>query len=237
MLRIDGLSASYGSIQVLKRISIQVPKGQVVSIIGANGAGKTTLLKSISGLMKIQEGRVVYKEKDIAGLPANRIVGLGISQVPEGRQIFSHLSVQDNIHLGAYLYFKRRNRLEIQKRVESLYEIFPVLKDRTKQIAGTLSGGEQQMLAIARALMGKPELLLMDEPSMGIAPLILREIFDVIKELNESGTTILLVEQNAKAALKVAHHSYVIERGEIALEGLAKELLDNPKVKEVYLGG
>jgi branched-chain amino acid transport system ATP-binding protein len=237
MLRIDGLSASYGSIQVLKRISIQVPKGQVVSIIGANGAGKTTLLKSISGLMKIQEGRVVYKEKDIAGLPANRIVGLGISQVPEGRQIFSHLSVQDNIHLGAYLYFKRRNRLEIQKRVESLYGIFPVLKDRTKQIAGTLSGGEQQMLAIARALMGQPELLLMDEPSMGIAPLIVREIFDVIKELNESGTTILLVEQNAKAALKVAHHSYVLERGEIALEGLAKELLDNPKVKEVYLGG
>ncbi len=237
MLRIDGLSASYGSIQVLKRISIQVPKGQIVSIIGANGAGKTTLLKSISGLMKIQEGRVVYKEKDISGLPANRIVGLGISQVPEGRQIFSHLSVQDNIHLGAYLYFKRRNRLEIQKRVESLYEIFPVLKDRTKQIAGTLSGGEQQMLAIARALMGQPELLLMDEPSMGIAPLIVREIFDVIKELNESGTTILLIEQNAKAALKVAHHSYVLERGEIALEGLAKELLDNPKVKEAYLGG
>ena len=237
MLRIDGLSASYGSIQVLKGISIQVPKGKVVSIIGANGAGKTTLLKSISGLMKIKEGRVVYKEKDIAGLPANRIVGLGVSQVPEGRQIFSHLSVQDNIHLGAYLYFKRRNRLEIQKRVERLYDIFPVLKDRTKQIAGTLSGGEQQMLAIARALMGQPELLLMDEPSMGIAPLIVREIFDVIQQLNQSGTTILLVEQNARAALKVAHYSYVLERGEIVLEGLAKELLDNPKVKEVYLGG
>jgi branched-chain amino acid transport system ATP-binding protein len=237
MLRIDGLSASYGNIQVLKGISIQVPKGKVVSIIGANGAGKTTLLKSISGLIKIQEGRIVYKEKDIAGRPASRIVGLGISQVPEGRQIFSHLSVQDNIHLGAFLYFKRRNRLEIQKRVERLYEIFPVLKDRTKQIAGTLSGGEQQMLAIARALMGQPELLLMDEPSMGIAPLIVREIFDVIQQLNEAGTTILLVEQNAKAALKVAHHSYVLERGEIVLEGLAKELLDNPKIKEVYLGG
>lgn len=237
MLRIDGLSASYGSIQVLKGISIQVPRGKIVSIIGANGAGKTTLLKSISGLMKIKEGRIVYKEKDIAGLPANRIVGLGISQVPEGRQIFSHLSVQDNIHLGAYLYFKRRNRLEIEKRAERLYDIFPVLKDRTKQIAGTLSGGEQQMLAIARALMGQPELLLMDEPSMGIAPLIVREIFDVIQQLNQSGTTILLVEQNARAALKVAHHSYVLERGEIVLEGLAKELLDNPKVKEVYLGG
>ncbi len=237
MLQIDGLSASYGSIKVLKKISIKVPKGQVVSIIGANGAGKSTLLKSISGLIKINEGHIIYKEQDIAGLPANRIVGLGVSQVPEGRQIFAHLTVRDNINLGAYLYFKRRNRLDIKKRIEDIYQIFPVLEQRAKQIAGTLSGGEQQMLAVARALMGRPELLLMDEPSMGIAPLIVREIFNVIKQLNESGTTILLVEQNAKAALKVAHHSYVLERGEIVLEGLAKELLDNPKVKEVYLGG
>ncbi len=237
MLQIDGLSASYGSIQVLKKISIKVPKGQVVSIIGGNGAGKSTLLKSISGLIKINEGHIIYKEQDIAGLPANRIVGLGVSQVPEGRQIFAHLTVRDNINLGAYLYFKRRNRLDIKERIEDIYQIFPVLEQRAKQIAGTLSGGEQQMLAVARALMGRPELLLMDEPSMGIAPLIVREIFNVIKQLNESGTTILLVEQNAKAALKVAHHSYVLERGEIVLEGLAKELLDNPKVKEVYLGG
>jgi branched-chain amino acid transport system ATP-binding protein len=237
MLQIDGLSASYGSIKVLKKISIKVPKGQVVSIIGANGAGKSTLLKSISGLIKINEGHIIYKEQDIAGLPANRIVGLGVSQVPEGRQIFAHLTVRDNINLGAYLYFKRRNRLDIKERIEDIYQIFPVLEQRAKQIAGTLSGGEQQMLAVARALMGRPELLLMDEPSMGIAPLIVREIFNVIKQLNESGTTILLVEQNAKAALKVAHHSYVLERGEIVLEGLAKELLDNPKVKEVYLGG
>ena len=237
MLRIEGLNAAYESIQVLKNISLKVPKGKVVSIIGANGAGKSTLLKSISGLMKISKGNIFYKDKDIAGMPANRIVGLGISQVPEGRQIFGHLSVLDNIHLGAYLYFKRNNRLEIKQRVDRIYEIFPILETRSKQIAGTLSGGEQQMLAIARALMARPELLLLDEPSMGIAPLILREIFNVIQQLNESGTTILLVEQNARAALKVAHHSYVLERGEIVLEGLASELLDNPKVKEHYLGG
>jgi branched-chain amino acid transport system ATP-binding protein len=237
MLRVEGLNTTYGSIQVLKNVSLKVPKGKVVSIIGANGAGKSTLLKSISGLMKISKGSIFYKDKDIAGMPANRIVGLGISQVPEGRQIFAHLSVLDNIHLGAYLYFKRHNRLEIKERVDRIYEIFPILETRSKQIAGTLSGGEQQMLAIARALMARPELLLLDEPSMGIAPLILREIFNVIQQLNESGTTILLVEQNARAALKVAHHSYVLERGEIVMEGLAGELLHNPRVKEVYLGG
>jgi len=237
MLRIEGLNAGYDSIQVLKNVSLKVPKGQVVSVIGANGAGKSTLLKSISGLMKISKGSIFYKDKDISGMPANRIVGLGISQVPEGRQIFAHLSVLDNIHLGAYLYFKRNNHLEIKERVDRIYETFPILETRSKQIAGTLSGGEQQMLAIARALMARPELILLDEPSMGIAPLIVREIFNVIQQFNESGTTVLLVEQNARAALKVAHHSYVLERGEIVMEGLAGELLDNPKVKEVYLGG
>jgi branched-chain amino acid transport system ATP-binding protein len=237
MLRIEGLNAAYDSIKVLKNVSLKVPKGKVVSIIGANGAGKSTLLKSVSGLMKISKGRIVYKDKNIAGMPPNRIVGLGISQVPEGRQIFAHLSVLDNIHLGAYLYFKRSNRRDIKQRVDRIYEVFPILETRSKQIAGTLSGGEQQMLAIARALMARPELLLLDEPSMGIAPLIVREIFRVIQQLNESGTTVLLVEQNARAALKVAHHSYVIERGEIVMEGLAGELLHNPRVKEVYLGG
>jgi len=237
MLRIEELSASYNGIHVLKGISIRVPKGKVVSIIGANGAGKSTLLKSISGLMKINKGRILYKEQNIAGMPAHRIVRLGISQVPEGRQLFAHLTVRDNINLGAYHYFKRRNLVEIKSRIEQVYKMFPILEKRSKQIAGTLSGGEQQMLAIARALMGRPDLLLLDEPSMGIAPLILREIFNVIKQLNESGTTILLVEQNAGAALKVAHHSYVLERGEIVLEGLASELLNNPKVKEHYLGG
>jgi len=237
MLRIEGLNASYGSIRVLKDLSIQVPVGKVVSIIGANGAGKSTLLKSISGIMKINGGSILYKEQNIAGMPANRIVRLGISQVPEGRQIFAHLTVRDNINLGAYHYFKRSNRLEIKERIEHIYQMFPILEKRSKQIAGTLSGGEQQMLAIGRALMGRPELLLLDEPSMGIAPLVVRGIFNVIKQLNQSGVTVLLVEQNARAALKVAHHSYVLERGEIVLEGLAAELLDNPKVKEHYLGG
>ena len=237
MLTIDSLSAAYGSIRVLKEVSLKVPAGKVVSIIGANGAGKSTLLKCISGLMKSSTGRILYKDRNIAGMPANRIVGLGILQVPEGRQIFAHLTVLDNIKLGAYHYFKRSNRLEIKERMARVYEMFPILEKRSKQIAGTLSGGEQQMLAIGRALMGRPELLLLDEPSMGIAPLIVREIFNVVKQLNESGTTVLLVEQNARAALKVAHHSYVMERGEIVLEGLAAELLDNPKVKEHYLGG
>ena len=237
MLTIDSLSAAYGNIRVLKEVSLKVPAGKVVSIIGANGAGKSTLLKCISGLMKSSTGRILYKDKDIAGMPANRIVGLGILQVPEGRQIFAHLTVLDNIKLGAYHYFKRSNRLEIKERMARVYEMFPILEKRSKQIAGTLSGGEQQMLAIGRALMGRPELLLLDEPSMGIAPLIVREIFNVVKQLNESGTTVLLVEQNARAALKVAHHSYVLERGEIVLEGLAAELLDNPKVKAHYLGG
>ncbi|MEA3416604.1 MAG: ABC transporter ATP-binding protein [Thermodesulfobacteriota bacterium] len=237
MLRIEGLNASYGSIRVLKDLSIHVPVGKVVSIIGANGAGKSTLLKSISGIMKINGGSILYKEQNIAGMPANRIVRLGISQAPEGRQIFAHLTVRDNINLGAYHYFKQSNRIEIKERIERIYQMFPILKKRSKQIAGTLSGGEQQMLAIGRALMGRPELLLLDEPSMGIAPLVIREIFNVIKQLNQSGVTILLVEQNARAALKVAHHSYVIERGKIVLEGLASELLDNPKVKEHYLGG
>ena len=237
MLKIEGLCAAYNRIQVLKKVAIQVPKGEVVSIIGANGAGKSTLLKAISGLMKTEKGRIVYKDRDIAGLPASRIVGLGISQVPEGRQIFSHLSVLDNIHLGAYLYFKPKNRHEIDEKVREIYEIFPVLGKRSKQIAGTLSGGEQQMLAVARALMARPELLLLDEPSMGIAPLIVREIFQVIQRLNENGTTVLLVEQSARAALKISDHSYVIERGEIVLEGSARELLHNPKVKEFYLGG
>ena len=237
MLVIEGLNAAYDNIRVLRNVSITVPKGKVVSIIGANGAGKSTLLKSISGLMKIKKGSIFYKNRNIAGMHANRIVGLGISLVPEGRQVFAHLSVLDNIRLGAYLYFKRNNRLEINERIHRIYEIFPILETRSKQIAGTLSGGEQQMLAIARALMARPELLLLDEPSMGIAPLVVREIFNVIEMLNESGTTVLLVEQNARAALKVADYSYVLESGEIVMEGLAGELLDNPKVKEVYLGG
>lgn len=237
MLRISNLKAFYDSIPALKGVSIDVPNGEVVSIIGANGAGKSTLLKSISGLMKSKEGDILFKDQDISVLPAHKIVSLGISQVPEGRQLFGHLTVQDNINLGAYLYYKRRNRSEIEGRIERVFHLFPILKRRGRQIAGTLSGGEQQMLAIARALMGRPQLLLLDEPSMGLAPLIVREIFSVISQLNQSGTTILLVEQNAKAALNIAQHACVLETGEIVLEGLAGELLDNPKVKQAYLGG
>jgi len=237
VLKTEGLTAYYDNIPALKSISINVPKGKVVSIIGANGAGKSTLLKAISGLIKSQGGRIIYKEKNIAGLLSNQIVGLGISQVPEGRQLFSHLTVQDNINLGAYLKFKRRHRHEINERIKEVFGMFPILEKRSKQIAGTLSGGEQQMLAIARALMGGPKLLLLDEPSMGLAPLIVKEIFEVIERLNQSGTTILLVEQNARAALKTADYAYVLETGELVLEGLAKDLSDNIKVKEAYLGG
>jgi branched-chain amino acid transport system ATP-binding protein len=237
MLKIEDLRAYYDNIPALKGISFEVADGKVVSIIGANGAGKSTMLKSISGLIKTQEGRILFKDRDIAGIAANKIVALGISQVPEGRQIFGHLKVLDNIKLGAYLYYKRRNQSEIEERIERMYALFPILKRRSQQVAGTLSGGEQQMLAIARALMAHPELLLLDEPSMGLAPLIVKEIFSVIKQLNQAGTTVLLVEQNAKAALNVADYACVIETGEIVLEGTAGELLDNPRVKEAYLGG
>ncbi len=237
MLKIEAISTFYDSITALKSVSLNVTAGMVVSIIGANGAGKSTLLKSVSGLIKTQSGSIVYKDQNIAGLPAHEIVRLGISQVPEGRQLFAHLTVMDNIYLGAYHYYKRGNRPEVEKRIQDIFELFPILEKRSGQIAGTLSGGEQQMLAVARALMGRPELLLLDEPSMGLAPLIVREIFSVIKRLNQAGTTVLLVEQNAKAALNVAHYAYVLGTGEIVIEGLAKDLLDNPKVKEAYLGG
>ncbi len=237
MLKIEAISTFYDSIVALKSVSLNVTAGMVVSIIGANGAGKSTLLKSISGLIKTQSGSIVYKDQNIAGLPAHEIVSLGISQVPEGRQLFTRLTVMDNIYLGAYHYYKRGNRPEVEKRIQDIFELFPILEKRSGQIAGTLSGGEQQMLAVARALMGRPELLLLDEPSMGLAPLIVREIFSVIKRLNQAGTTVLLVEQNAKAALNVAHYAYVLGTGEIVIEGLAKDLLDNPKVKEAYLGG
>jgi branched-chain amino acid transport system ATP-binding protein len=237
MLKIEAISTFYDSIAALKSVSLNVTEGMIVSIIGANGAGKSTLLKSVSGLIKTQSGSIVYKDQNIAGLPAHEIVRLGISQVPEGRQLFAHLTVMDNIYLGAYHYYKRGNRPEVEKRIKDIFELFPILEKRSGQIAGTLSGGEQQMLAVARALMGRPELLLLDEPSMGLAPLIVREIFSVIKRLNQAGTTVLLVEQNAKAALNVARHAYVLETGEIVIEGSAKDLLDNPKVKEAYLGG
>ncbi|MEJ2158712.1 MAG: ABC transporter ATP-binding protein [Desulfobacteraceae bacterium] len=236
MLTIKNLNVAYGKIPALKEISLDVRDGQVVSIIGANGAGKSTLLKAISGLIKDKRGQIIFNGREIAGMPANRIVGLGLSQVAEGRQIFAHMTIKDNIDLGAYLYYKRRNRAQIEERIDQIYTLFPILKRRAGQISGTLSGGEQQMLAIARALMTRPRLLLLDEPSMGLAPLIVKEIFSVIRELNTMGTTILLVEQNARAALQIADYGYVLETGRIVLEGEAGKLLDDHKVKAAYLG-
>ncbi len=237
MLRIEGLNAYYGNIQAIENVSIHVPRGKLVSIIGANGAGKSTLLKSVSGLIRKKNGCIRYKENDISSVPADRIVSLGISLVPEGRQLFVHLTVEDNLRLGAYHYYKDGTRSVVGENIRRAYQMFPILEKRSRQIAGTLSGGEQQMLSISRAFMARPELILLDEPSMGIAPLVVREIFNVVKILNDSGTTVLLVEQNAKAALKIAHYAYVLESGKVVLEGLPRELLNNPKVKEVYLGG
>ncbi len=237
MLEVRGLSAYYGAIHAVKGVSISVRDGQIVSIIGANGAGKTTLLRSISGLMTSKEGSIMYNDREISGLPPSEIVEIGICQVPEGRQIFAHLTVIDNLKLGAYLYFKRGNRAEIREQLEQVFTIFPILKQRPKQIAGTLSGGEQQMLAIGRALMSRPKLLLLDEPSMGLAPLVVMEIFRVIRELHQGGTTILLVEQNARAALRIASYGYVLETGEVVLEGETAGLLENADIKRAYLGG
>lgn len=237
MLEIENLSAGYGSIAAIKEVSLEVPEGRVVSIIGTNGAGKSTLLKAISGLNKQRSGRIIFNGRNIIDETANRIVASGLSQVAEGRQIFAHMTVEDNIHLGAYLYHKRSNREEIQSRIDQVYELFPILSKRAKQISGTLSGGEQQMLAIGRALMTRPKLLLLDEPSMGLAPIIVQEIFNTIERLNRLGMTILLVEQNARAALQIADFAYVLETGQVVLHGPAAKLLNDPKVKEAYLGG
>lgn len=236
MLELRGVNAFYGNIQALKNVSLTIPPGGMVTIIGANGAGKTTLLKSISGLIQSKSGSITYEGTEISSLPPVKIVSLGISQVPEGRQLFTHLTVLDNLHLGAYLYYSNRTKAEIQNRLEWIYRIFPLLKIRTKQLAGTLSGGEQQMVAIARALMSRPKLLILDEPSMGLAPMLVAEILRVIKSLNDQGTTILLVEQNARAALHIARYGYVMETGTVAIEGLAADLLADEKVRHAYLG-
>lgn len=236
MLDIKNLYVAYGNITALSGISLHVPEGKVVSIIGANGAGKSTLLKAVSGLLKTVSGQIRFNGQNIAGMRADRIVGLGLSQVAEGRQIFAHMSVEDNILLGAYLHHKRHSRADIDVRIEHVYSMFPILKRRAKQISGTLSGGEQQMLAIGRALMTRPKLLLLDEPSMGLAPLIVKEILEITTTLNAMGTTILLVEQNAAAALRIADYGYVLETGRIVLQGEASMLLDDAKVKAAYLG-
>jgi len=237
MLEIRNLKAFYGGVTALRGVNLRLDERAVVSIIGANGAGKTTLLKSISGLIRSKEGRIVFRKLEIQQAEPGRIVRLGISQVPEGRQIFYHLTVEDNLDLGAYIHYKRKNLTEIRARKEEIYGLFPVLRERLPQIAGTLSGGEQQMLAIARAMMAQPLLLLLDEPSMGLAPLFVREIFRVLVDLNRRGATILLVEQNARAALQIAQYAYVLETGTVTMEGPACQLLQDERIKKAYLGG
>lgn len=232
LLQVDNIEVYYGVIKALKGISFEVNKGEIVALIGANGAGKTTILHTVTGLLKPKTGKIVYNDTDITKTPAHKIVTMGMAHVPEGRRIFSQLSVLDNIKLGA---FTRKDKDEIEETLKYVYERFPRLEERKNQIAGTLSGGEQQMLAMGRALMSKPDFILMDEPSMGLSPLLVSEIFDIIKVINESGTTVLLVEQNAKKALSIADRAYVLETGTIALSGDAKDLMNDESVKKAYL--
>lgn len=234
MLVVKDIEVYYGAIHALKKLSVKVEQGTIVTLIGANGAGKSTTLKTISGLTRPKTGHIVFKDEDITRTPPEKIVGRGISQVPEGRRIFAAMSVIENLEMGAFL---RKDKAKIDADIEMVFTRFPRLKERRKQTAGTLSGGEQQMLAIGRALMARPALMLMDEPSMGLAPLLVKEIFEIIKDINEQGTTILLVEQNAHMALSIADYAYVIETGEIVLQGSASELMHSEEVKKAYLGG
>jgi len=237
MLRIRSVTTSYSNIRALNNVSLHISAGEIVTLIGSNGAGKTTMLNTISGLVCPREGEISFNDQNIAGLPPERIVEMGISQVPEGRQLFASLSVMDNLLLGAYPHLrKKKNTKSIQDSLHSVFNLFPVLAQRKRQLAGTLSGGEQQMLAIGRALMARPKLMLLDEPSMGLAPLLVTEIFRVIRKLREEGTTILLVEQNARSALRICNRAYVLETGRVVLEGSAEELLENQLVKHAYLG-
>ncbi|WP_110927041.1 ABC transporter ATP-binding protein [Bacillus massiliglaciei] len=234
MLKIEGIDVYYGNIQALKDISMEINQGEIVTLIGANGAGKSTLLKTISGLLKPKKGKLHFEGRPIGGSAAQSIVKKGISHVPEGRRVFANMSVEENLELGAFL---RKDKKAIKEDMEKVYELFPRLKERLKQQSGTLSGGEQQMLAMGRALMAKPRLLLLDEPSMGLAPLLVKQIFKIIEEINETGTTILLVEQNANLALSIADRAYVVETGRIVLSGTAAELNDSEDIKKAYLGG
>jgi branched-chain amino acid transport system ATP-binding protein len=234
VLRVEDIEVYYGAIHALKKVSLEVEKGSIVTLIGANGAGKTTTLKTISGILKPRTGKVYFKGEDITKKPAQSVVAMGISQVPEGRRVFPSMTVLENLEMGAYL---RKDRAGVKEDLDMVFNRFPRLMERKKQLAGTLSGGEQQMLAIGRALMSRPELMLLDEPSMGLAPLLVKDIFSIIKEINEKGTTILLVEQNANMALSIADQAYVLETGEVVLSGSAKERAESPEVKKAYLGG
>ena len=234
MLKIDGLHVYYGAIHAIKGISLEVNQGEIVTLIGANGAGKSTTLRTISGLLKPKEGTIAFEGNSIGGVPAHEIVKMGISQVPEGRRIFADMTVMENLDLGA---FTRSDKDGIKDDLKMVFERFPRLEERKEQQAGTLSGGEQQMLAMGRALMSRPRLLLLDEPSMGLAPLLIKEIFSIIVDINKAGTTVLLVEQNANMALSIAHRAYVLETGRITLSGEAEKLAASEEVRKAYLGG
>lgn len=234
MLKIEDISVFYGAIHAIKGVSLEVNQGEIVTLIGANGAGKSTILRTVSGLLKPKEGTISFEDSVISGMPAHEIVAKGISQVPEGRRIFAEMTVMENLELGA---FTRKDKAGIKEDLEIVFTRFPRLKERMTQDAGTLSGGEQQMLAMGRALMSRPRLLLLDEPSMGLAPLLIKEIFNIIVDINKAGTTVLLVEQNANMALSIAHRAYVLETGRITLSGDAKELAASEDVRKAYLGG
>ncbi|MDP4179251.1 MAG: ABC transporter ATP-binding protein [Bacillota bacterium] len=233
MLKIKGLNVFYGAIHALRDIEIEVNEGEIVTLIGANGAGKTSTLRAVSGLVPVKSGEITYNNKNITNIATHKLINLGMAHVPEGRRIFANLSVMENLELGAY---SRKDKSEINKDYEMVFSKFPRLKERIKQVGGTLSGGEQQMLAVGRALMSRPKLLLLDEPSMGLAPIVVKEIFDIIKEINKNGTTVLLVEQNAHMALSIANRAYVIETGNIVLSGNADKLLNDDSVRSAYLG-
>lgn len=233
MLKVENVVSGYGHITALKSINLEVPQGSIVSLIGANGAGKSTTMRSIMGLVKPTEGRIIFEGKDITSMKTHDIVKSGISLVPEGRQILQDMSVYENLEMGAYI----RKDKDIEADIKKVFKRFPILDERSYQLGGTLSGGQQQMLAIGRALMARPKLLLLDEPSMGLAPLVVNEIFEVIKEISAEGTTVLLVEQNVRQALKIADYAYVLETGKIVLSGPAEEIRHDPRVMEAYLGG
>lgn len=231
MLKVENLKVNYGGIEAVKGISFEVKAGEIVTLIGSNGAGKSTTLRTISGLVKPKEGKIIFQDEDITKTSSSAIVKKGITLCPEGRRIFPDMTVIENIKIGAYLRYD-----DLKPDIERCFKLFPILKERSKQLAGTLSGGEQQMLAVARSLMSKPKIMMLDEPSLGLAPIVVKNIFEIIKEINKDGVAILLIEQNANMALRIADKAYVLETGNIIMEGKGNELLENPKIKEAYLG-
>ena len=235
MLRAQNVNVSFGQVRALTNVSMEMKEGEIVSIIGANGAGKSSLMRSIMGDVSVSSGKITYRDKDLGKMKTHEIVKEGIVYVPEGRQVFAKLSVQDNLEMGAYC--RNYSKAELDRHYEEAYEMFPILKERRKQLAGSLSGGQQQMLALCRGLMSDPQVMMLDEPSLGLAPIIVDEVFETIKNINKKGISVILVEQNAYMALEASSHSYVLENGEIILSGDSCELMNNPKVKEAYLGG